>query len=224
MKLSFTMSEAAGLAFMYFGLILPTSEVELKKAYRKKAMETHPDRDGGNTELFKSVKAAYEKLSSEYAMALGVIQIDGATMSIFKTITGESLATLGLGLGPTQNGIDCPDCNHLGYRTFHDSHWGTCMECFGSKYVPQKFACRSCSGRGKIVTIDNKSVSCLPCNGTGQVAHHSKKSICPTCSGAGASYTRAGVAYHQICWRCSGTGEIPILNPVLPKGRLMMRG
>lgn len=224
MKLSFTMSEAAGLAFMYFGLILPTTEVQLKKAYRKKAMETHPDRDGGSTELFKSVKAAYEKLSSEHAMALGVILIEGATISIFKTTTGEVLAELGLGLGPTQNGIDCPECKHLGYRTFHDARWGTCMECQGSKYVPLKFPCRSCNQKGKILTVDNKIVSCLPCGGTGRVAHHSKKVFCPACIGTGVGYTRAGMAYHQVCWRCEGTGEIPISNPVLPKGRLMLRG
>ena len=39
---------------------------EIKKAYRKKAMELHPDRTGGDKEkeaLFKEVGAAYETLS-----------------------------------------------------------------------------------------------------------------------------------------------------------------
>lgn len=38
------------------------NEAEIKKAYRKKAQEAHPDK-GGNTELFKEIAKAYEILS-----------------------------------------------------------------------------------------------------------------------------------------------------------------
>jgi molecular chaperone DnaJ len=38
------------------------SAEDIKKAYRKKSMETHPDR-GGNEEVFKEVAEAYETLS-----------------------------------------------------------------------------------------------------------------------------------------------------------------
>lgn len=39
-----------------------STEEEIKKAYRKKAQETHPDK-GGNTEIFQDVSRAYEILS-----------------------------------------------------------------------------------------------------------------------------------------------------------------
>jgi DnaJ-class molecular chaperone len=51
-------SEAAAL----LGVQPGAPEEEVKKAYRKKAMEHHPDR-GGNEETFKNVKAAYELLT-----------------------------------------------------------------------------------------------------------------------------------------------------------------
>lgn len=37
---------------------------EIKAAYRRRAGKTHPDREGGNAEEFKSVAAAYKLLSS----------------------------------------------------------------------------------------------------------------------------------------------------------------
>lgn len=36
---------------------------EIKAAYRKRSMTTHPDREGGSEEVFKKVKFAYEVLS-----------------------------------------------------------------------------------------------------------------------------------------------------------------
>jgi DnaJ homolog subfamily C member 7 len=37
-------------------------ENEIKKAFRKKALETHPDKTGGDDELFKKVREAYETI------------------------------------------------------------------------------------------------------------------------------------------------------------------
>jgi len=44
------------------GLGLNPGIDEIKSAFRKKALETHPDRVGGDTEAFKRVKAAYDLL------------------------------------------------------------------------------------------------------------------------------------------------------------------
>ena len=38
---------------------------EVKKAFKKRAMETHPDR-GGNEEEFKKVNEAYEQIKNPY--------------------------------------------------------------------------------------------------------------------------------------------------------------
>ena len=39
------------------------SESDIKKAYRKKAQSSHPDKEGGDEELFKEIQKAYEILS-----------------------------------------------------------------------------------------------------------------------------------------------------------------
>lgn len=45
------------------GLYPDATEEEIKDAYRRKSMIHHPDREGGDEETFKQVKAAYEVLS-----------------------------------------------------------------------------------------------------------------------------------------------------------------
>lgn len=41
------------------------SESDIKKAYRKKAQANHPDKEGGDTEVFQAIQKAYEILSDE---------------------------------------------------------------------------------------------------------------------------------------------------------------
>ena len=48
------------LALAVLGIAADATLVEIKRAYRKKALETHPDR-GGDPEAFRAVQRAYEK-------------------------------------------------------------------------------------------------------------------------------------------------------------------
>jgi DnaJ-class molecular chaperone len=53
---------------MYYDTLQVSSKAtpeELKKQYRKLSLQTHPDRKGGNAELFKRVTEAYEILSND---------------------------------------------------------------------------------------------------------------------------------------------------------------
>ena len=56
-------------ALSLFGLRVPFTTQELKRAYRTKALEAHPDA-GGSNELFVSVNQAYESLK-ELARTIG---------------------------------------------------------------------------------------------------------------------------------------------------------
>lgn len=46
------------------GVSKDASLKEIKKAYKNKAKEHHPDKDGGNEELFKAIQEAYDTLSN----------------------------------------------------------------------------------------------------------------------------------------------------------------
>lgn len=49
--------------YQILGVESTATEEEIKKAYRKLAMEHHPDREGGDENKFKEIKEAYETLS-----------------------------------------------------------------------------------------------------------------------------------------------------------------
>ena len=50
--------------YQVLGLKKSASQEEIKLAFREKAMETHPDKIGGDGEEFKKVREAYECLIS----------------------------------------------------------------------------------------------------------------------------------------------------------------
>jgi hypothetical protein len=57
-------------AWELLGLAPGATLTELKRAYRQRALETHPDR-GGEAEQFQRVHRAYEKLSAQLARKRG---------------------------------------------------------------------------------------------------------------------------------------------------------
>lgn len=78
------------------------SEAEIKQAHRMRAKATHPDRDGGNEEEFKSVAAAYALLSDPAARAhydregkapLPEQRVSPAEQLILNTLNSSVLAT-----------------------------------------------------------------------------------------------------------------------------------
>ncbi len=50
--------------FKIMGLSRSSSEEDLKKAYKKKALKTHPDKIGGDGSAFKKMKQAYENIKA----------------------------------------------------------------------------------------------------------------------------------------------------------------
>src|SRR5688500_7891819 len=150
----------------------------IKSAYRKLAMEYHPDRNGGckdNEAKFKAISAAYDCLKDpqkraaydrfghaafQQGMGGGAQHADfGDLGDIFETILGSAFGG-GAGRGRPRRGAD------LRYDlevTLEDAFHGkatdikvevsvTCEPCAGSGAAPgtSKRGCDLCHGRGKV--------------------------------------------------------------------------
>lgn len=217
-----TRVKAAAFAKEYFNLFLPFSVGDLKKAHRKTSRELHPDL-GGDEERFKKMQSAYDFLLGLQGKSFGIFEeseIDGV---IEATVTGIPLSELGLGLGPTTNGKDCSGCNHRGYTVRYGRKWTVCDYCDDYGFAPREFPCRACNGTGKFTQRRTKRVvDCRVCNGTGTFKHPYLKMQCPKCRGGKTIWGEdANSPIYEVCWECKGKGEIPIWNPVLPKGALV---
>jgi molecular chaperone DnaJ len=192
------------------GVAKGASKDDIKKAYRKLAIQFHPDKNPGDKkaeESFKEATEAYEVLSDDKKRAAfdqygfaGVDQMAGGhdysgVYKDFEDIFGDfsgifdsffggggRRSASGRGRPAVQRGSD------LRYDLevpFHDAAFGTKVEI---NYA--------------------RSVGCETCSGSGSQGGGGKK-ICPTCQGAGQVRRSSGFfSIAQACPSCHGEGQV----------------
>jgi molecular chaperone DnaJ len=183
---------------------------EIKKAYRQKAKELHPDRNSDNPKAeaqFKEANEAYEVLKDadkkaaydrfghaafEGGMGAGARPGNGdfasAFSDVFDDLFGDFMGGRGAGGGRSraQRG------NDLRYNL--------------RIKLEEAFA-----GMQKTITVPT-AVGCGSCNGTGAEGG-SEPQTCPTCSGMGKVRAQQGFfTVERTCPTCSGIGQT-IKNP-----------
>ncbi len=181
------------------------SEGDIKKAYRKMAMQHHPDRNPGNKEAeekFKEAAEAYEVLR------------DPEKRSLYDAYGHEGLKGAGF----------------TGFRGFEDifTSFGDIFEDFfgfGGRRRERTYAQHGADLRydleisfmdavkGKETEIEaEKYESCKTCSGSG-AAPGTEPVICPLCRGTGQA-TRSQGFFHisTTCNQCHGSGRV-IKNP-----------
>lgn len=195
------------------GVFKGASAEELKKAYRKKAKELHPDRNADNPDAeaqFKEVNEAYEVLKDADKKAAydryGHAAFDG-----------------GMGGGPRAGG-------GAGQGDFASAFSDVFEDLFGDFMGGQRGASRQRASRGsdlrynlritleeayaglqKTITVPT-SVTCEECNGSGAEGG-AEPQTCPTCSGMGKVRAQQGFfTVERTCPTCSGAGQI-VKNP-----------
>lgn len=192
----------------------------LKSAYRKKAMQYHPDRNPGDAQAeanFKEINAAYEALKDPQKRAaydrFGHAAFEqggpggpggggdfGASMSdIFEDIFGDFM---GGGGGARRGRTSSNRGADLRYNLEISLE-----EAFAGKTVdidiPSSVSCEKCSGSGARPGSD--PTSCGTCGGIGKVraaqGFFTIERTCPTCQGRGEIIT-------DPCDNCSGDGRV----------------
>lgn len=182
---------------------------ELKKAYRSKAKELHPDRNPGDVEAeknFKELNEAYDVLKDEQSRAaydqFGHAAFDGgmgarggaggfnpdfgSSMSdIFDDLFGEFMGGRGGRRGGPRDG---------GKARGQDLRYNmeiSLEEAFEGKKaqirVPSSVACETCTGSG--AAPGSSPITCTTCQGAGKVrasqGFFTIERTCPNCHGRG---------------------------------------
>ncbi|AHM03442.1 Chaperone protein DnaJ [Roseibacterium elongatum DSM 19469] len=201
------------------GVARGASADEIKKGYRKKAKELHPDRNSDNPDAeaqFKEVNEAYDVLKDAEKKAaydrFGHAAFDGG-------MAGGPRAG-GYGGGPGQG-----DFASAFSDVFEDLFGDFMGGQRGAGGARQSRATRGSdlrynlrinledaySGLQKQITVPS-SVACSACNGTGSEGG-SEPVTCPTCSGMGKVRAQQGFfTVERTCPTCSGVGQI-VKNP-----------
>lgn len=212
------------------GVSKSASADEIKKAYRKVAMQFHPDRNPGDKEAeekFKEAAEAYEVLSDQEKKAqydrFGHAGVNGNRgfgggqgmnmddiFSNFGDIFGDDIFGSFFGGGRQRGGGGGRARGTRGSNlriklkmNYEEIAKGASKTVKVKKYTP----CSTCSGSG---AKDKNSVqTCGTCNGSGQVRKVTNTFLgqmqtvgtCPTCNGEGSTIT-------SKCGACKGEGRV----------------
>ena len=185
---------------------------EIKKAYRKLAIENHPDRNPGDKaaeERFKEATEAYEVLSDQtkrdaydnYGFA-GVNNAGGAQ--------GYSAAYRDFSDIFSGGGFEDIFSSIFGGGGFRSQQSSSRASNQGQSFrynveVELKDILTECK---KDITY-NRQVPCESCNGTGSSSGKPSRKTCPQCNGTGYVRQSSGFfSMQRTCPQCGGEGRI----------------
>lgn len=197
------------------GISKTATEVEMKIAFRKMAMQCHPDRHPGDAEAearFKELNEAYQTLTDPQKRSaydrfghaafeqggmggFGASEGFGASMAdIFEDLFGDVMGRRGRS-GGRERGSD------LRYNmeiTLEEAYHGKTA----SLQIPTSATCEACAGTG--AKKGSKPKTCATCAGHGRVraqqGFFAIERTCPTCQGRGE-------IIDNPCPSCSGSGR-----------------
>ena len=188
------------------GVSSNASEGDLKKAYRTKAKELHPDRNSSNPnaeDQFKEVNEAYDVLKDQNKKAA----YDRYGHAAFEG------GSAGSGAGGFHSSGDFSSAfSDVFDDLFGDFRGGQNNRQRASRGSDLRYNLNvslenAFSGIQKTITIAS-TINCAGCSGTG-ASGGSKPSTCPTCSGIGKVRAQQGFfTVERGCPTCSGMGQI----------------
>jgi molecular chaperone DnaJ len=200
------------------GVTKGASDDEIKKAYRKKAMEFHPDRNPGNKqaeENFKEAAEAYNILSDPQKREA----YNKFGHNAFQQGGGSSGGSSGFGGFGGFGGFDMNDIfSQFGdiFGDFSGNSRGRRKQSSGEDGSDLRYDITISLKEAYLGTKLDISfiapVLCDECNGTG-AEKGSKRETCPHCKGTGYTRQQRGPFIMEgECPYCKGTGEV-IKNP-----------
>jgi molecular chaperone DnaJ len=182
------------------GISKGANEADIKKAYRIKAKELHPDRNSGSQtaeEDFKTANEAYEVLKDpnkkaaydQYGHAAfenggGGGDFSSSFSDVFEDLFGDFMG------GSSRRGSQ-----------------GSSKRGSDLRYNMSISLDEAYKGKSTNITVPS-SAKCDPCNGTGG-KDGTKPASCPTCGGLGKVRAQQGFfTVERTCPTCTGRGQV----------------
>ena len=200
------------------GISKSASADDIKKAFRRKAHEHHPDKDSGNADKFKEINEAYQVLSDNTKRQ----QYDQYGQTFSRGAGPGSAGDYGFQGGNPFGG----DFSGFGQGGVEFDLGDIFGDLFGGRQQQESRRNRGIDlemgltlsfeeavfGIEKEITLE-KQDTCKTCKGDG-AQPGTKISTCPKCHGQGQIRTQRRTVFGNVasavtCDRCNGMGKIP---------------
>ncbi len=190
------------------GVSRQASAQDLKSAYRKLAMQYHPDRNPGDKpaeDRFKEASEAYEVLSDpekrghydRFGHSAMPFDFGGFNSSGINDVLSEIFGDIFGGRSRRGGRARGSDLRYNLELSFEEAAFGTEV----SVKIPRPKRCEVCEGTG---SKDKQVRACPSCGGSGELRHtqgfFSVSRPCGTCGGSGSVATAP-------CTKCRGVGR-----------------
>ena len=213
--------------YKMLGVEKVATQEDIKKAFRKKAHQYHPDKQGGDEQKFKEVNEAYQVLGdkqkrSQYDQfgtafqggqdpgAYGGFQ-GGSGFSVNMDDLGDIFEGFGdiFGFGSSRSrGAQTSRRRGRDIQTFLTIEFSEAV--FGIERevnLEKNITCDRCKGNS--AEPGSKIETCKACGGSGQTARMQRtilgdmqvQTTCTECKGEGKTYSK-------LCVKCSGSGVV----------------
>lgn len=194
------------------GVAKTASQEEIKKAYRKLAVQNHPDKNPGDKaaeERFKEATEAYEVLGDEKKRAAydqyGFAGVDGQNQGYSRAYQDFSDLFSGGGFSSIFEDL-------FGFGGFSggSSRQRDAGPATGQSIrVNTEVDIHNITGEFKHEFTYAHQVACEACNGTGSKSGKRSMKTCPTCGGMGQIRQSSGFfSMSRTCPTCGGRGQI----------------
>jgi molecular chaperone DnaJ len=200
------------------GVTRSAADAELKSAYRKLAMQYHPDRNNGDRDAehrFKEINEAYDVLKDEQKRAAydrfghaafehgmgggGQAHGFGADFASAFSDIFEGVFGMGGGRGRSSGRERGSDLRYNLEISLEEAFRGKTAQI----RIPTSVTCEACSGAG--TKPGTKPKTCLTCGGTGRLRHaqgfFTLERTCVSCHGRGQ-------VIDDPCPSCGGGGRV----------------
>jgi molecular chaperone DnaJ len=187
--------------YSILGVNKDATQEEIKKAYRKLALENHPDRNPGDSkaeESFKQISQAYDTLGDKSKRGVYDHQsrVDHFDFSFGGFDMNDIFSDFFVQRPRRQKRYNLTVDIDL---TFEEAIFG----CEKNVYVPIQNMCKMCNGSR--IKQGARPERCHKCNGTGQLQHIQQfmnfTVTCNVCNGAGQ-------IIREYCGSCKGAGTM----------------
>jgi molecular chaperone DnaJ len=206
------------------------SDGDIKVAFRKQAMQWHPDRNPGDKDAehrFKELNEAYEVLKDpdkraaydrfghaafEHGGMGGAAHGFGADFGTTFSDLFEGIFGMSAGRGRGSGRERGADLRYNMEITLQEAYAGKAAQI----RIPTSVTCEACSGSG--ARSGTKPKACPMCAGHGKIRHSqgffTLERTCPNCQGRGQ-------VIDNPCGSCAGSGRVPrerMLSVNIPSG------